>query len=509
MLTVSLPIEILRTRPRLVFWLAALTQALLWVAVPSLFYSAPPGDVAEVLAIGRERLADGAFGPPLAYWLADAALRVCGGHMAGVYLLAQLCVVAMLWAVFQLGSAIVGERHAVLAVLLLTGISVFTIGSPDFGPEVLMLPLWALAVLHLWRACGEGRELYWLALAADFGLMLFTSPLALLLLATTIAFLLIDPRARKAAGSFGAAAAAIVVAFLMLPALLVMQQGGLSLAAGLTRLRSVTAFDRHLLDWLTLVLLVVIAHGGAVIMIAIAANLPRIRRADPAAVVRAPAAPLGRSMIYFLTLAPLFAATVLAVIFSRSDLGGLAPLFVLSGLAVVVAAGDGIRLHHQRLLSTAWFGFLLLPPLLAALGPILLPALLAMELKVTQPADDIARYFTENFERRTGRPLQWVAGDARLAALVGLASARRPHVLRESQSERGRENLAALTQAGAIVLWRATDSAGSPPPHIRAQFPDLVAEVPRAFERPLSGRAPLLRIGWGMIRPRAQAATPQ
>ncbi len=59
------------------------------------------------------------------------------------------------------------------------------------------------------------------------------------------------------------------------------------------------------------------------------------------------------------------------------------------------------------------------------------------------------------------------------------------------------------------MLWRATDSAGSPPPHIRAQFPDLVAEVPRAFERPLSGRAPLLRIGWGMIRPRAQAATPQ
>jgi hypothetical protein len=31
-------------------------------------------------------------------------------------------------------------------------------------------------------------------------------------------------------------------------------------------------------------------------------------------------------------------------------------------------------------------------------------------------------------------------------------------------------------------------------------FPDLVPEVPRAFERPVQGMLPLLRIGWAMIR---------
>ena len=37
MVTVSLFIELLRTRPRLIFWMAVLTQAAVWILVPSLF----------------------------------------------------------------------------------------------------------------------------------------------------------------------------------------------------------------------------------------------------------------------------------------------------------------------------------------------------------------------------------------------------------------------------------------------------------------------------------------
>ena len=39
------------------------------------------------------------------------------------------------------------------------------------------------------------------------------------------------------------------------------------------------------------------------------------------------------------------------------------------------------------------------------------------------------------------------------------------------------------------VVWLATDNAGTPPPAIKASFPDLVPEVPRAFERPVQGCA--------------------
>jgi hypothetical protein len=41
---------------------------------------------------------------------------------------------------------------------------------------------------------------------------------------------------------------------------------------------------------------------------------------------------------------------------------------------------------------------------------------------------------------------------------------------------------------------------------LRRIFPASSAEVPHAFERAVHGRLPLLRIGWDVIRPQADAA---
>src|SRR6478609_5424025 len=114
----SLIVELIRARPRLVFWIVVLCQALLWLVVPLLLYRGPPGDLATVLAYGREYQVGTEFGPPLAYWLADIAFRAAGNHIFGVYLLAQLCAVLMFRAVYQLGRHIVGGPQAVISVLL-------------------------------------------------------------------------------------------------------------------------------------------------------------------------------------------------------------------------------------------------------------------------------------------------------------------------------------------------------------------------------------------------------
>jgi len=116
MLSISLFVELLRTRPLTLFWAMAALQAVLWTLVPALFYSAPPGQLPVVLAIGHEFQLGTEFGPPLAFWLAEIAYR--GAGMFGVYLLSQLCIVVAYWAVLSLGRAIVGLTHAVMAVLL-------------------------------------------------------------------------------------------------------------------------------------------------------------------------------------------------------------------------------------------------------------------------------------------------------------------------------------------------------------------------------------------------------
>jgi hypothetical protein len=134
---------------------------------------------------------------------------------------------------------------------------------------------------------------------------------------------------------------------------------------------------------------------------------------------------------------------------------------------------------------------------------------LNIDLRVMQPAPAMARFFAESFERRTGSPLQIVAGDARTAALIALEAPSRPSLYLNASPERSPWVTADTIKAkGAIVVWPTNDTAGTPPPEIKEHFPDLVPEVPRAFERPVQGRLPLLRIGWGVIRPQGQPVPP-
>ena len=199
MFYVPLYIEAVRSRPVLVFWLATLAQAALWILVPTVFYAAPPGVLPQVLAIGHEFPLRGDTGPPLAYWLAEIAFRVAG--LFGVYLLSQACVIATYWCVFALGRAIVGATHAVIAVLLMVGVSVFTVPTPDFGPPILTMALWAAALLHYWRAVMQGKRRSWYLLGAAAALILLTSNAALILLGLLGLFTVATERGRASLGA--------------------------------------------------------------------------------------------------------------------------------------------------------------------------------------------------------------------------------------------------------------------------------------------------------------------
>src|SRR5258708_25557062 len=107
------------TRPgaRLGVWLVVVFKAAVWLILPLLLYRSPPGDLATVLAYGREYRVGTDLGPPLAFWLADIAFRAAGNNIFGVYLLAQLCSIVTLSALYLLGRAVLGGQPALLALL--------------------------------------------------------------------------------------------------------------------------------------------------------------------------------------------------------------------------------------------------------------------------------------------------------------------------------------------------------------------------------------------------------
>src|ERR1700759_4672587 len=222
----SLVIELIRARPRLMIWIVVLFQAAMWLIVSLLFYASPPGNLATVLAFGREYQVGTDLGPPLSLWLGDIAFRVAGNHMLGVYVLAQLCSVATFWFLFLLARAVVGSQQAVLAVLLTMTVTAFSTPSLEFGPLVLARPLWALLLFHSWQLIGQNRRNVWFAWSIEAGLLLLTTSAAIGLLLLVVGFMVATDRGRHTLTSFDPAFALLVIVVLAVPYLVWVVRAG-------------------------------------------------------------------------------------------------------------------------------------------------------------------------------------------------------------------------------------------------------------------------------------------
>ncbi|HTT47501.1 MAG TPA: glycosyltransferase family 39 protein [Pseudolabrys sp.] len=494
---VSLIIEFLRGRPAVVFWTVALTQAALWMLMPALFYSAPPGEVPLLLAIGHEFVLGSYLGPPLSFWLGELAYRIGGAF--GLYALAQACIVVTYWAVFSLGRRIVGTRHAVLAVLLMVGIAAYAVPSPDFGPAILSAPLWALALLYYWRAVGEGDRGSWFLLALDLGLLLLANYVGLILIALMLVFTMATRRGRAALLHPEPWIAVLPFLIVIFPHLAWLKGAYDLVLAGIND----SAAVGRLSPAVRLCLGLVATHLGLGVLVAFATGYPRRRKERAPLIDRNPVELFARLFVYFFALMPM--ATAIAVVFVSGRIGPLdrvAPLVVLSGLAVVMAAGDQVPLYRERMVSFTWLGLLVAPPAVIVLGIVLLPWMASVDFKITQPAKAEATFFADSFQRRTGKPLAYVTGDPLFAPLIALGSPSRPHVYFDWAPQRSPWASAADIRAqGGLLVWPVTDNTRNAPPQLKAEFPDMVPEVPRSFPRAIQGLLPLIRLGWAVERP--------
>jgi hypothetical protein len=440
------------------------------------------------------------LGPPLAFWLADVAFRAAGSHMFGVYLLAQLCSIVMFWALYQLARAIVGGQHAVLAVLLT--MTVVTFGSPgvEFGPLVLVRPLWALLLLHSWQLIGQNRRTAWFAWSIEAGLLLLTTSAAIGLLLLVAGFALATARGRRTLMSFDPLFALLVIVVLALPYLIWLIRAD---TLAWPHWPAIADLSARALHWVILLGGLLLAASGMVLLTALNSGrfLPNPEEAP--IIFRPPVDPLARNFVYFFAIGPALAGSLISGLFNLDRVaGGAGVALLMSGLAVIVATGDLLHLRRQRLLRSVWALAIIAPALAITATTLFLPWTGGGEVATSLPATAIAHFFDDSFERRTNQRLRAVAGDAQLATLISLDKAR-PHLFLDAVPERTPWlNLAKFNETGGVVVWRASDTVGTPPPDIAQRFPGLVPEVPRAFEWFVTGRQPLLRIGWAIVRPK-------
>jgi len=496
----SLIVELIRARPRLVVWLVVLLQAAMWLILPLALYRSPPGDVATVLAFGREFQVGTDLGPPLAFWLADIAFRAAGNHMFGVYLLAQLCGIVMFLTLYRLARAIVGGQQAVLAVLLTMTVLAFSSSGVEFGPLVLARPLWALLLLHSWQLIGQNRHNAWFAWSIEAGLLLLTTSAAIGLLLLIAGFALATRRGRRVLMSFDPLFALLVIVVLALPyAIWLIRADTLVWPAW----PDVAVLGGRALHWAWLIGGLLLALSG-ILLLALLNSRWFARKPEEAPIIyRPPVDPLARHFVFFFAIAPALAGSLIAGLFDLdSVVGGAGIALMMSGLAVIVTAGNLVHLRRQRVLRTAWAAAVVAPALVVIATSLFLPWTGANEVATSFPAASIARFFGDSFERRTNQRLRSVAGDPQLASMIALDRGR-PHLLLDATPERTPWlSLAKFSETGGVVVWRASDTVGTPPADIAKRFPGLVPEVPRSFEWLVTGRQPLLRIGWAIVRPK-------
>ena len=502
-LEASIYVEGLRARPTFFVGALLLAHAAIWTLVAWLVNPTPDPEISIGLALGREWQLGYVDTPPLAPWLLEIAWRI--GGLLAAYALGPLCVALAGWFVYLLARRIAGDRHGALAVFLMVGVHpvAFPIGA--FDADLVQMPLTAFAVLAWWRAVVERDRYAWIMLGVAFGLLAFAGVQGLFVLAALLLLTAATKTGRAALSSnqdqIFAVSGLFIFTLFLTPRMIWLQNHGF---AGVMQNFDLPASEIARADALAVGAGVILGHVGLFLLVALASRF-FARDGEIAPVFMRPALmPFGKLAAIVIALLPPLLALIAALL-----LGGgypaiaAAPLILYSGLLVVVLSGDALRMHRQRTVAVAGLTLLFLPPVLELATAYASPFFGNTGRATNWPAREAARYVTDVYRTRTGRPLAYIVGDGLTASAMALTSRDRPHVFidadpaRAPWAERGK-----IEAEGAVVVWRIRGANAQPPPALAANLPPLVPESPLTLRWVRPGNLDFVRLGWAIVPPK-------
>jgi hypothetical protein len=472
-------------------------QTVFWSLAPTLSHSAPPLDVVEMYAWGREGVVATFKHPNLPGLVLEGVRRATGiTAWQAAFVVSQIFIGLTLWAVFAIGRDLMDGRRALAGALLLTGVVFFSWPTPEFNHNVAQMPLWALTTLMLWRATTRGDLISWLLLGVFAGLSIWAKYSSAVLLVIAAAWILWDSTARKRLLTPGPWLALLACAAVVAPQALWLIEHDFQPFAYAAR----RAAGGGIGDALAFLPVEALNHLPMALLLFAAGWFGK-----PAA--DAPNAPDARALRFLLLLGlgpALLTAIAGAVTGAGLKTAWGAPMFNLSGLLVVALLANRFSIARaQRLVVGAGVLLLLLPGLYFA--HMRYGAQITGEpLRGNWPQARISRALEAAWAREhPGEPLRIVAGDIWTAGLVGMTDAHPPSVLINGDFEISPwVTLDEVEQDGGILVWRD----GDPPPAALAD-PENAAIAPHVIvpfddlpnTPPLRLNYVLLRLGRGVV----------
>lgn len=440
-------IDSLLARPERALLALALLQILFWTLAPALSHSAPPLDVVEMYAWGREGVVATFKHPNLPGLVLEPTRWLTGEAGWPAYLVSQIFIVVTFGAVFALGRELMDAPRALAGALLLTGVYFFSWPTPEFNHNVAQMPFWALIALTLWLATTRGHWLAWIALGVFGGLSLWAKYSSAIVLVIAAAWILWDAQARRTMATPGPWIALLAFAAVAAPQALWLVDNDFAPFAYAAR----RAEDGEWYAAFEFLLTFALQHLPMAIMLSAAGLFG-------AAAANAPAKPSQRALHFLLLLGlgpPLLmaAGALLTGAGVRASWG--APMASLSGLIAIALLSGRFTPARLRALAIGAGVIITFVSTLYFAHMRYGAALTGQPLRGNWPQSEISAHFEDVWRERTdGAPLRIVAGDIWTAGLIGMDGPNPPSVLINGDLAISPwVSAAELQRDGALVVW--------------------------------------------------------
>ena len=462
--------------------------------------------------------------PPMQAWLLGATDWLVGYERWAIYLLSQLLIATGFWAVWRLAGLIVTPLGVLVSVLMLEGVVFFNFMTPNLFPDLIELPFWALATWSLYRALRFGRLLDWVLLSLWLAGAAYAKYVGAVLAMIMIAFMLIEPQARRCWRTAGPYLAAGLCLVLLSPHLWWVSQHGFPTVprfgdsarptGGIVeRLTALSGFTSGELGLVALAGLLVVALGS-------------VRSGGkPVPLAGAPTL-FDRRFVAAFALGPILLTWIAAAasgLWFRIHWGYAMWSFV--GLFAVIFLVPRVDERGLRRFRRAWAGtFLLIAAVYAGTGT-LIPYLRGKDghhllaryhKEAAFPSEDLAETITRLWHEKVGDRVAYVIGSKWVAGHVSFFSPDHPLVLRDGRpTDSPWIDTDDVRQHGAVVVWDPeTDlkAGGSYPGWLaggnpQQRFPTMEIQPSIVMPWKTGAALPPLQVMWGIIYPDRRAAS--
>lgn len=492
----------LAASPQRAFWIFAITHLVLWTIASSLASQNLPLDVIEGYAWGKEWLIGTHKHPPMQAWILEILFNATGRSRWAPYLASQIAIVAAFWAVWQTGRRIAGEKAGLIGAMLLEGIVYYNFTSPEFNPNVLQLPFWALAGWSFHKAVKDDKIIDWVLLGvwAAAGMYTKYSTGVFLLVLGVVLFAHRDGRARLK--SFGPYLSVITASLLFLPHFLWLVHNDF-----LPWQYATGRMERNCDHFYSTIMTTTLMVAGQLIALFFCLMLLIVIYDRRSAEKKEQAASFDRIFLTFAAFAPFTAMFCLSLIFGYHirDMWQT-PFWNFFGLWAVVFMRPVFRPHDMRRFALAWSLVFVAGLSLFIANETLSPYVTPKPKRTNFPGKNISEAIISAWHGKYNTPLRYIVGDTWPAGNVAWYADDRPHVYMDgNKSISPWIDQSDFKKSGGVLIWcivcSSHQDAYTQPKEMQELLAQAKVQEPITLTRMTYADVPPVVIGWAILPP--------